>query len=354
MVSGRAAATGSALFPPGLQSAVTRPAAIKMPVIVGPTAGGKSSLAIEVALSLRDRTGIMGEVISADAIQVYRGLDIGSGKVTPGETRGVPHHLLDIRDPAERFSAEEWLALADRAIADIRARGGVPIVVGGTHFYVKALLEGLFEGPAGDASLRAELGAMNPRARFEELRLVDPAAAERIHPNDAKRVVRALEVFRLTGSPISSLQKQWDAHAVRADAVLVGLEWPPERINPRINARVKQMVERGFVDEVRALLERGALGPTAREALGYKQIAAAIERGGTSRQIDDAIEQTKIETRRFAKNQRTWLRRLRTTPGALWIDAAATTPDRWAGLVLDRLLGDLDPGNPDASKTTAT
>jgi tRNA dimethylallyltransferase len=328
-----------------------------MPVIVGPTAGGKSSLAIAIALRLRDRLGIGGaggaggEVISADAIQVYRGLDIGSGKVTPDEACGVPHHLLDIRDPTERFSAEEWLTLAEHCISEIRARGNVPIVVGGTHFYVKALLEGLFDGPGSDEILRAELGALDPRARFEELRRVDPAAAERIHPNDAKRVVRALEVFRLTGKPISSLQRQWDADAARSDAMLVGLEWPTDLINRRINARVRDMVERGFVEEVRGLLARQALGPTAREALGYKQIAAALERGGSRADIEEAIERTKIETRRFAKNQRTWLRRLRTIPGSFWIDAQATPPDaspeHWADLVIERLASDVQhaPGN---------
>jgi tRNA dimethylallyltransferase len=325
-----------------------------MPVIVGPTAGGKSSLAIAIALRLRDRLGVGGvggEVISADAIQVYRGLDIGSGKVTPDEARGVPHHLLDIRDPTERFSAEEWLTLAERSIREIRARGNVPIVVGGTHFYVKALLEGLFDGPGSDETLRAEVSAMDPRERFEELRRVDPAAAERIHPNDAKRVVRALEVFRLTGKPISSLQRQWDADAARSDAMLVGLEWPTDLINRRINARVRDMVERGFVEEVRGLLARQALGPTAREALGYKQIAAALERGGSRADIEEAIERTKIETRRFAKNQRTWLRRLRTIPGSFWIDAQTTCPDaspeHWADLVIERLASGVQhvPGN---------
>lgn len=311
-----------------------------MPVIVGPTAGGKSSLAVDLAVLLRDRHGAAGEVVSADAIQVYRGLDIGSGKVTQDEMRGVPHHLLSVRDPRESFSAEEWLSLAERAIDDIRARGGVPIVVGGTHFYVKALLEGLFEGPKGDPALRERLAAMDPRERFEELRTVDPAAAERIHPNDEKRVIRALEVFRLMGTPISALQRQWDAGAHRDDAVVIGLEWPAEAINRRINARVRQMVEQGFVDEVRGLLAADALGPTAGQALGYKQIADALRRGASDLDLSDAIERTKIETRRFAKNQRTWLRRLRPSPGSLWIDAETVPQARWAALAADHLLED--------------
>lgn len=314
---------------------MTDPSRIPMPVIVGPTAGGKSSLAIDLALALRSR-GVPSEVLSADAIQVYRGLDIGSGKATREEMRAVPHRLLDIVEPTERFSVEEWLRRCEEAIGAVRAQGGVPIVVGGTHFYVKALLEGLFEGPSGDPGLRTTLSAMDPDARHAELRRVDPVSAARIHRNDEKRVVRALEVFRLTGEPISRLQRQWDADSVRADAMLVGLEWSSESINRRINARVRRMVEQGFVDEVRSLLERNALGPTAREALGYKQIAAALEAGGTRELLDEAIERTKIETRRFAKNQRTWLRRLKTTPGSVWIDADATPADAWAGMVLAR------------------
>lgn len=317
---------------------MSTPHAIPMPVIVGPTGGGKSALGVDLALRVRDTLGVPAEVVSADSIQVYRGLDIGSGKVTPDEMRAVPHHLLDILDPTERFSVEEWLRLADGAIADIRSRGGVPVVVGGTHFYVKALLEGLFEGPSGDQTLRAALGAMAPDDRYDELRRVDPVAAGRIHRNDEKRVVRALEVYRLTGRPISSFQRQWDADGVRDDAFLIGLEWPGEQINRRINARVKRMVEMGFVEEVRSLRSRGLLGPTAREALGYKQIAGALDAGGSPSQIEDAIERTKIETRRFAKNQRTWLRRLRTIPGSLWIDAPALSEEAradaaFAGLV---------------------
>lgn len=312
--------------------------AIPMPVIVGPTAGGKSALGVDLALRLRDALGVPAEVVSADSIQVYRGLDIGSGKATLDEMRGVRHHLLDIRDPTDRFSVEEWLRLAEDAIADIRARGCVPVVVGGTHFYVKALLEGLFEGPSSDQALRATLAAMPPDDRYDELRRVDPLAAGRIHRNDEKRVVRALEVYRLTGRPISSFQRQWDADSVRDDAVLIGLEWPGEQINRRINARVKRMVELGFVDEVRSLRSRGLLGPTAREALGYKQIAAALDAGGSASQIDEAIERTKIETRRFAKNQRTWLRRLRTIPGSLWLDGPTLPDDARADSALAGLL----------------
>ncbi|MCC6971490.1 MAG: tRNA (adenosine(37)-N6)-dimethylallyltransferase MiaA [Phycisphaerales bacterium] len=291
-------------------------------LIVGPTAGGKTDLGVELALRLS------GEVVTADAFQIYRGMDIGTAKPTPEERRGVPHHLLDIVDPPDSFTVHQWLALANRAIDDIASRGRVPIVVGGTNLYVKSLLDGLFEGPAPDAALREELRAMPPEARREELERVDPGAARRIHPNDERRTIRALEVFRQTGRPISEHQTQWDAPGTDASRLLVGLDWPIETINRRINARVRAMIERGLVDEVRAL--SAGLGAQAREALGYKQILAHLE-GRMS--LDDAVEKIKIETRRFAKNQRTWLKRLRLTPGSLWIDAGVTPREQWAELI---------------------
>ena len=306
----------------------------QFPVIVGPTAGGKTALAVALAQRFARERGVAGEVISADAYQVYRRMDIGTAKPTVEEREGVQHHLIDIVEPTERFTLNDWLARAESQIEECRARGVMPIVVGGTHLYVKALLEGLFEGPGADEAMRAELRAMGLAALRAELERVDPLAATRIHPNDERRAIRAIEVFRLTGTPISTHQTQWDnADRVRPDAVLVGLDWPPEQINPRINARVKQMMERGLLEEVRALHTGGPggsslLGPTAREALGYKQLVEHLDassgasRGGKPTP-EDAVEQIKIETRRFAKNQRTWLRRLRTTPRSVWIDAGA-------------------------------
>ncbi|MFM9958500.1 MAG: tRNA (adenosine(37)-N6)-dimethylallyltransferase MiaA [Phycisphaerales bacterium] len=292
----------------------------RFPVIIGPTAGGKSSLAVELCLSLAAR-GRRAEVVTADSMQVYRGMDIGTAKPTAVERGGVPHHLIDLVEPTESFTVDQWLKLANGLIDELRGRGVTPVVVGGTNLYVKALLEGLFEGPAADAPLRERLSAMDPATRRAELERVDPEAARRIHFNDVRRTVRALEVFHLTGTPISEHQSQWESEAgVRQDAVVIGLEWETETINRRINARVKQMVEQGFVEEVRGLLERRAMGAQAREALGYKQLAAALECGGTAGQIDDAVEKTKIETRRFAKNQRTWLKRFRALPGAVWLD----------------------------------
>ena len=301
----------------------------KFPVICGPTAGGKTALAVAVARAFAER-GRPGEVISADAYQIYRGMDIGTAKPTADERAGVPHHLIDAVEPTEAFTVHDWLAEANRLIEDVRGRGGTPIVVGGTHLYVKALLEGLFEGPEPDEAIRETLRAMGLPALRAELERVDPAAAQRIHPNDDRRTIRALEVFRQTGTPITELQKQWDREkSVRTDAVLVGLDWPAEAINTRINARVRTMIERGLRVEVSALATR--LGPQAREALGYKQLLAHLEGDIT---LDDAVEKIKIETRRFAKNQRTWLRRLRTTPGSIWLTpedlALPATPARLA------------------------
>ena len=285
----------------------------RIPIIIGPTAAGKTALAVEVALEC-DRRGLgTGEIISADAFQVYRGMDIGTGKATEAERRGVVHHLIDLIEPdtPEPFTARRWLTMCEQTIEQIRTRGHVPIVVGGTHLYIKALVDGMFIGPGADEELRRNLEAMDPSTRREELERIDPASASRIHPNDTRRTVRALEVHRLTGVPISEHQSQWD-HQPREDCVVIGLQWDAEAINGRINRRVREMVDRGLVQEVRRLSPR--LGPQARQALGYKQILEHLEGTGT---LEQAIERTKIATRRYAKNQRTWLRRLRA--GAPWL-----------------------------------
>ena len=306
----------------------------RFPVIVGPTASGKSALAVEVALALEARGMPRGEVLSADAFQVYRGMDVGTAKTTPEERRGVPHHLVGIVEPddPEPFTLYRWLTLANALIDGLRSRGVTPIVVGGTHLYVKALLDGVFEGPGEDAALRAELRAMDPAARRRELERIDPAAAARIHPNDERRTIRALEVYRLTGRPISEHQSQWD-HTSRPDALLVGLDWPTDTLNRRINARVKEMMQRGLLEEVRTLAPR--LGPQAREALGYKQLLPYLDGRAT---LDEAVEAIKIETRRFARNQRTWLRRLRGIPGSLWLDAQDRAPAELAQTIVNTLL----------------
>lgn len=305
----------------------------RFPVIVGPTAGGKSALAVAVAHALAGR-GVAAEIVTADSVQIYRGMDIGSAKPTRAEMEGFPHHLIDLVEPdGPAFTVADWLKAAESCIAAIKARGAAPIVVGGTHLYVKNFLEGMFEGPGTDEPLRERLRAMGPAALREELKRVDPAAAARIHPNDERRTVRALEVFRLTGRTITEHQSQWDRAegGGRTDCVLVGLDWPAELLNPRINARVKQMMEAGLLEEVRGLWKAGRLGPQAREALGYKQLVDHLEGRCT---LEEAVEKTKVETRRFGKNQRTWLKRLKATAGSVWIEAGVRPAEEWAGFVL--------------------
>lgn len=315
-----------------------------IPVIAGPTAGGKTSLAIACArLAEAGGHAPHAAVISADAFQVYRGLDIASAKPSMDEREGVPHYLIDIVEPTEAFTVAQWLELATRKIEEIEAAGGWPIVVGGTHLYIKALIDGLFEGPPADEALREQLRAMPPAERRAELERVDSRAAARIHPADERRTIRALEVFRLTGTPISDHQGQWDSgtNPLGDRLLLVTLHWETEAINRRINARVKQMVEAGLVEETRRLLEAGRLGPQAGQALGTKQIAGYLDQ---TRQLvfslEDAIERTKIETRRFAKNQRTWLRRLAAQPGdrprCLPLDPQASDPHMMAQLVVSQ------------------
>lgn len=309
----------------------------RFPIIVGPTAGGKSALALATAHLLRERYGTQGEIVTADSIQVFRGLDIGSAKPMGGEMEGIPHHLIDLREPTERFSVHQWLELAEETIAAIRARGAVPIVVGGTHLYVKALVDGMFEGPEVDEVLRGRLNARELNDLRAELERVDPVAAARIHAMDRRRTVRALEVFVATGTPISELQQQWDRDLTRRkDCVIVGLAWEIEEINRRINARAKAMFERGLVAEARALWEAGRLGVQAREALGYKQLIEVFEGRSTE---EEALERVKIETRRFAKNQRTWLKRLRQTEGSVWIDAQNVAREEWAEIVVEASRG---------------
>ncbi len=331
----------------------------RFPVIIGPTAAGKSSLAVDVAQAFQRESLAAGEIISADAYQVYRRMDLGTAKPTPDERRGVPHHLIDILEPndPEPFSVHRWLQLAEGLIAEMgwadsadetrdrleagstegdRLEAGpterrIPIVVGGTHLYIKALLDGVFDGPGADEQIRSELESWDPAKRRAELERIDPAAAARIHPNDARRTIRALEVFRLTGKPISAWQGQWDRGS-RANCLLVILGWDAEAINRRINARVRDMIEQGLVEEVRALADAGQIGPQATQALGYKQILRHLA-GECS--LAEAVERIKIETRRFAKNQRTWIRRLQTTPGAIRMPGEKYQDERIAQTIVN-------------------
>jgi len=281
-------------------------------LILGPTAGGKTSLAISLANQLDGG----GECICADSMQIYKNMNIGTAKPTQEEQAQAIHHLVNIVDPSEDgFTVESWLTRAEQAIEDIRARGKWPIVVGGTNLYVQSLLFGLFDGPDCDQEKRDALNAEPNTVLQERLHALDPEAAARIHINDKRRLVRAIEVCEATGYPLSSLQSQWGKPMPREDAIMIGLTWPVKTINRRINARVRAMFDEGFLEEVNLL--QGTLGKQASEALGYKQLLAHI-RGECT--LEEAKERVKILTRRYAKQQRTWLRRFQVLPSAHFID----------------------------------
>ncbi len=295
------------------------------PVIVGPTAGGKSALAIALAQRLRTADQ-PPPILTMDSMQAFRRMDIGTAKPTPDERRAIPHKLIDLAEPAEPFSVDRWLREAERELENARANNLTPIVAGGTHLYAKALLDGLFEGPPADPQLRQQLNDTPLEQLRDELQRTDPDTAERIHPNDRRRTVRAIEVHRTTGIPISQHQKQWDT-TTRPDALLVCLMWNTDTLNRRINQRVRDMMAAGLLDEVTQLRDQSAFGPQSAQALGYKQLLQHLD--GTL-SLNDATEKIKIETRRFAKNQRTWLRRLAATPNALVLNAEDATPDQLA------------------------
>jgi tRNA dimethylallyltransferase len=273
-------------------------------VILGATASGKSALAMEIARA----NG--AEILSVDSMQVYRGMDVGTAKPTQAERGEVGHHLLDCVGPDEQFSAARFIEMADRTIAEANARGVKLIATGGTPMYFKALFEGLFAGPSADEGVRERLRLLSGLELHERLKKVDAAAAERIHVGDIMRLVRALEVHELTGQPISVLQKQWEQdQPARHRAVWIGLKWDKDALNRRINARVKEMIAGGWVEEVRGLLAKyPALSKTAQEATGYAQLIEHL-RGRMT--LDEAMEQIKIATRQLARRQMKWFKRFR-------------------------------------------
>lgn len=292
----------------------------KLLVITGPTASGKTFAAVELA----SRLG--GELVGADSVQVYRGFDIGSSKPTAQELAGVPHHLLDVCEPTEELDAAGFARLADRAIADVRARGKLPIVVGGSGLWLRALLRGLVQLPAVDPALRATLHqeavALGTPALHARLCEVDPLAAAQIHENDQVRIVRALEVYAQTGQPLGALRAQHALGAPRYQALRVILDWPHELLNARIQQRTRAMFEAGFVDEVRGLLARHGRTPRALSAVGYREVVAHLCDDVPLDTTEQAVERS---TRIYARRQRTWLKN---EPGDVWTVA------------LDELLGE--------------
>ncbi len=274
-------------------------------VITGPTAVGKSAAAIKVC----EKIG--GEVISADSMQVYRGMDIGTAKITKEETRGIPHHLMDILDPSEEFNVSVFQALAREKIAEIKGRGHVPVIAGGTGFYIRSVLYAAsFGEEETDESLRKELANKmkekgNPYME-EALASFDPVSAKLYHGN-GKRIIRALEYYRLTGETLSEKNARERAKPMAYDAALFFLSMPREQLYERIGQRVDEMMEKGLLTEVRELQERGLdRSLTAMQGIGYRQLFSYLDGKST---LSEAVDEVKKETRHFAKRQITWFKK---------------------------------------------
>jgi tRNA dimethylallyltransferase len=306
-------------------------------VIVGPTASGKSALA--VALAQR----FSGEVVSADAFAVYRGMEVGTAKPSVAEQQGILHHLISVLDPSDRCDVQRWLELAEQAIAGIRSRDHLPIVAGGTPLYVKALLEGLSAGAPRDPAVRGALEARYEReggvALFTELQCLDPVYAAERHPNDKRRIVRALEVHHLTGKPYSSFHTTDGIRRTDIAPLIIGLDWPREVLYARIDARAKAMFDRGLVEEVRSLADR--LSPEAAQAVGYKEVLAYV-RG--EHDLARALTLVQQKSRNLAKHQMTWYRGW---PDIVWLPGSATDLLDQAIIAVERFLS----GSPEVRKS---
>ena len=284
--------------------------------IAGPTAVGKS----EIALALAEKIG--GEIISADSMQVYRGLDIGTAKPSPAECARVPHHLVDVCDLTENFDAAQFVRLAQRAVEEIQSRNKTPIFCGGTGLYFKAFLSGIGEAPGTNPELRAELEALSFESLLKELRERDPAAYEKIDRQNPRRIIRAVEVIRLSGKKFSEQRAEWKAqcaHPIKTNFYC--LTRSPADLHACINMRVDAMFARGLVEETRELLRHGLdRNKTAMQAIGYRQI---VEHLHGERPLSETIGLVKSRTRQFAKRQLTWFRR---QLDAEWIELKPDEP----------------------------
>lgn len=277
----------------------------KIAVITGPTATGKTGVAITVAKQ------IDAEVVSADSMQVYRGFDIGTAKPRIEEMEGIPHHLIDVAEADEPFDAARFITLADEAIGDILSRGRRVLVVGGTGLYIRALIHGLQKGPSPDPELRRDLMTRGEKegwpALHRELASIDGLTAARVHPNDGVRIIRALEVARSSGVPLSTWHSRHRFSETRYDALLLALNRQRSELNDIINRRVDHMMTAGFLEETRAFLEQGlSPGLKPMQGVGYRRLVAHLKGDLT---LKEATEKTKTDTRRFAKRQVTWFKK---------------------------------------------
>ncbi len=304
-----------------------------MILILGTTASGKGRLAFELAKSLD------AEIVSIDSMKVYRRMDIGTAKPSLEQRERIKYHLIDIVEPSDSFSVGAFHEVVLQEIEKINNRGKKIVAVGGTALYIKVLLYGLFDGPGSDENVRIQLRqrieAEGPAELHRELAAVDPVAAERINPNDSRRIIRALEVYQITGKPISSFQRQWETHSVQSAVnginhgwTIIGLRRDKTDTSSRINQRIKKMILTGLVDEVKSLLdEEKPLSKQARCAIGYSEIIQYLE-GRID--LKEATELIKKNTRRLAKGQRTWFK---TFKNVHWLDVE---PDESIEKILDR------------------
>lgn len=276
-----------------------------MRVLAGPTAVGKTRL----ALALAEAEGL--EIVSMDSMAVYRRMDIGTAKPSAEERARVPHHLCDVADPDEAFDTHRFCEMADAAVADIRSRGREPLFVGGTTLYLMAFFKGMIEGASADPALRAELGAREdaePGTLYAELQTVDPEAAARIHRNDRQRLIRALEVFRLTGEPISAQQTSFDSDRWRVPCRIVALSRPREELHDRVKARTTAMLEAGLLDEVRAIRDSCGFSKQAGAAIGYRECLDHLD--GRYKDVKELRTRIRRNTHTLIRRQTTWLRHL--------------------------------------------
>ncbi|GAA4438204.1 tRNA (adenosine(37)-N6)-dimethylallyltransferase MiaA [Bremerella cremea] len=272
----------------------------------GATASGKTRIGLQLAKKIN------GEIIALDSMSLYRDMDIGTAKPTAAEQSEAPHHLIDVLDPTENSSISHYLEMAQAAAIEIRSRGKEVLFVGGTPLYLKALLRGLSEGPAPDKAFRQaleeEAGRVGNKALHDRLKMVDPLAANRIHENDIRRIIRALEVHHTTGQPMSHYQFEFDDHARPEDCRAFWLSWDRPTLHDRINSRVEQMFEEGLVAEVERLVEKHSpLGTTALQAVGYQEVIDFLE---GKQDLETSKDRVKARTRQFAKRQCTWFRSL--------------------------------------------
>lgn len=276
---------------------------VRVLILCGSTASGKSKVALELAPKIN------GEIVSADSQQVWRGLDIGTAKPSLGEQKKIPHHLIDVVGPGDKFDVSQYVTLADQAIKEIRERDKLPLVVGGTGMYLRVLLHGLCEAPPQDKAIRQKLTEEMQKfglpVLFERLQKIDPDTIRKIHPNDPTRIIRSLEVYEMTGYPLSHFHEKHCVEKPRYEALQIGIDCDRKILGEKIDARVDAMLKSGWLEEVRGLLKIYTADSQAMQSIGYKQLIAHLQ-GRYS--LEEAIAEIKKQTKAYAKRQMTWFR----------------------------------------------